>query len=132
MPPALKTAFAPPSAATAPTRPMRTGSLSTLHTIALMPTASPSGRAESLPDRPIKIVVPFPPGGPTDVAARLVAQILPSRLGQSLLIENISGAGGRIGTKAAASAPPDGYSLLLGCTNINVIIEAIYKNVGFD
>src|SRR5205823_9296851 len=113
MPPALKTAFAPSSSASAPTRRMMTGSLSALLTIALMPTASSSGRAESFPDRPIKIVVPFPPGGPTDVAARLVAQILPSRLGQSLLIENISGAGGRIGTKAAASAPPDGYSLLL-------------------
>jgi tripartite-type tricarboxylate transporter receptor subunit TctC len=105
------------------------GCLFALLTIVLISNAC---SAEIFPDRPLKIVVPFPAGGPTDVAARLVAQALPPRLGQNVFVENVSGAGGRIGTKAAAGAQPDGYSLLLGGTNINVIMGAVYKNLGFD
>jgi len=101
-------------------------------TIALVPTASWPGHAESYPERPIKIVVPFPAGGPTDVAARLIGQSLPSRLGQNVVIENLVGAGGRIGAKAVAAASPDGYTLLLGGTNVNAIIGALYKNLEFD
>jgi tripartite-type tricarboxylate transporter receptor subunit TctC len=100
--------------------------------IPLVLTASWPGHAESYPDRPIKIIVPFPAGGPTDVAARLMAQSLPPRLGQNVIIENISGAGGRIGTKAVAVAHPDGCTLLLGGTNVNTIIGVLYKNLGFD
>jgi tripartite-type tricarboxylate transporter receptor subunit TctC len=91
-----------------------------------------SAYAGSYPERPIKIVVPFPAGGPTDVAARLVAQSLSSRVGQSVVIENLSGAGGRIGAKAVASATADGYTLLLGGTNVNAITGSLYKNPGFD
>ncbi|MFZ1951347.1 MAG: tripartite tricarboxylate transporter substrate binding protein [Pseudolabrys sp.] len=101
-------------------------------TIALVLTASGPGHTESYPERLIKIVVPFPPGGPTDVAARLIAQSLTSRLGQSVVIENLAGAGGRIGAKAVANAHPDGYTLLLGGTNVNAIIGALYKNLEFD
>ena len=89
-------------------------------------------RAESFPDRPIKIVVPFAPGGPTDVIARLIGQSMTSRLGKSVLIENLAGAGGRIGAKVAAGAPADGYTLLLGGTNVNAMLGAIYKDLGFD
>jgi tripartite-type tricarboxylate transporter receptor subunit TctC len=89
-------------------------------------------RAESFPDRPIKIVVPFAPGGPTDVVARLIGQSMASRLGKSVLIDNLAGAGGRIGAKAAAGAPADGYTLLLGGTNVNAMLGAIYKDLGFD
>jgi tripartite-type tricarboxylate transporter receptor subunit TctC len=88
--------------------------------------------AEGYPERTIKIVVPFPAGGPTDVAARLVAQSLSPRLGQNVIVENQAGAGGRIGTKVVATAAPDGYTLLLGGTNVNAINGAIYKNLGFD
>jgi tripartite-type tricarboxylate transporter receptor subunit TctC len=88
--------------------------------------------AESYPERPIKIVVPFPAGGPTDVAARLITQLLSSRLGENVVVENIAGAGGRIGAKAVVGANPDGYTLLLGGTNVNAIIGALYKNLGFD
>jgi tripartite-type tricarboxylate transporter receptor subunit TctC len=91
-----------------------------------------SAYAGSYPERPIKIVVPFPAGGPTDVAARLIAQSLSSRVGQSVVIENLSGAGGRIGAKAVASATADGYTLLLGGTNVNAITGSLYKNPGFD
>ena len=100
--------------------------------IPLVLNASCPGHAESYPDRPIKIVVPFPAGGPTDVAARLIAQSLPSRLGQNVIVENVSGAGGRIGAKAVAVANPDGYIVLLGGTNVNTIIGVLYKNLGFD
>src|ERR1700716_2904319 len=91
-----------------------------------------AGRAEGYPERTIKIVVPFPAGGPTDVAARLVAQSLSPRLGHNVIVENQAGAGGRIGAKAVATAAPDGYTLLLGGTNVNAISGAIYKNLGFE
>lgn len=91
-----------------------------------------ASRAEGYPDRTIKIVVPFPAGGPTDVAARLVAQSLSSRLGHNVIVENQAGAGGRIGAKLVATAPSDGYTLLLGGTNVNAITGALYRNLGFD
>jgi tripartite-type tricarboxylate transporter receptor subunit TctC len=91
-----------------------------------------AGRAEGYPERTIRLVVPFPAGGPTDVAARLIAQSLSPRLGHNVIVENQSGAGGRIGAKAVATAAPDGYTLLLGGTNVNAISGAIYRNLGFE
>jgi tripartite-type tricarboxylate transporter receptor subunit TctC len=92
---------------------------------------NPAG-AESFPDRVIKIVVPYPPGGPADVAARLVAPPLASKLGQSVIIENQPGAGGRTGAKAVAQASPDGYTLLLGGTNPNAIAQLLYRHLDFQ
>jgi tripartite-type tricarboxylate transporter receptor subunit TctC len=89
-------------------------------------------QAQSYPSRLIRIVVPFPPGGPTDVAARLVVQSLSASLGQSVIVENVPGAGGRTGSKAVAAAAPDGYTLLLGGTNLNAITPALYKNLDYD
>jgi tripartite-type tricarboxylate transporter receptor subunit TctC len=91
-----------------------------------------SAIADEYPTRPIKLIVPFPAGGPTDVAARLIAQSLSSRLGGSVIVENHPGAGGRIGAKDVANALPDGYTLLLGGTNVNALAGAIYSNLGFD
>jgi tripartite-type tricarboxylate transporter receptor subunit TctC len=91
-----------------------------------------ASRAEGYPDRPIKIVVPFPAGGPTDVVARLIAQSLSAKLGTGVVVENRPGAGGRIGAKIVATSAPDGYTLLLGGTNVNAITGAIYKDLGFD
>ena len=96
-----------------------------------LPCGHPTA-AQSYPNRPIKIVVPYPPGGPSDVAARLVAQPLTARLGQTVIIENLPGAGGRTGAKAVAQASPDGYTLLLGGTNPNAVAQSIYKSLNFE
>jgi len=115
-----------------PTRRMTAGRLLALLIIALVPMAPWPGHAQSYPDRPIRIVVPFPAGGPTDVAARLAAQSLSSSLGQNVVIENLAGAGGSLGAKAVADAAPNGYTLLLGGTNVNAITASLNKNLGFD
>jgi tripartite-type tricarboxylate transporter receptor subunit TctC len=69
--------------------------------------------AQSFPEKPIKLVAPFPAGGPTDTTARVVAQSLSARLGQPVVIENQAGAGGTIGAKQVATAAPDGHTLLM-------------------
>src|SRR3954469_17913806 len=84
--------------------------------IILLASAAPT-HAQTYPDKPIKIIVPAAAGGPTDVPARLAQQILQPRLGQPIVIENRPGAGGAIGAKAVASAPPDGYTLMAGNTS---------------
>ena len=88
--------------------------------------------AQNHPAKPIKLVVPFGPGGPTDVAARLASLIIQSNLGQSVLIENRPGAGGALGTRAVASADPDGYTLLLGTVATLGALPAVTKSPGFD
>ena len=80
----------------------------------------------------IKVVVPYPAGGPTDTIARAVTHSLSGALGQSVIIENQSGAGGRIAMKQVANAAPDGYTLLMGGTNNNAITPAVYKDLDFD
>ena len=128
----LKRVLAASRGGTNATRRTAAGWLCTLLAIGSAPIALQPVYAESYPERTIKIVVPFSPGGPTDVVARLIAQSLSSRLGQNVVVENLAGAGGRIGAKAAASAQPDGYTLLLGGTNVNAMLGALYKNLGFD
>jgi tripartite-type tricarboxylate transporter receptor subunit TctC len=91
-----------------------------------------ASHAGEYPVRTIKIVVPFPAGGPTDVAARLIAQSISARLGKGVIVENHAGAAGRIGAKLVANAPADGYTLLLGGTNVNAINGALYPDIGFD
>ena len=103
-----------------------------LFTAVALPLCTGPLHSEAYPQHPIKIVVPFSAGGPTDVAARLIAQSLSGRLDQSVVVENVPGAGGRIGAKAVATARPDGRTLLLGGTNINAIIGSLYKDLGFD
>ena len=89
-------------------------------------------RAQSYPDKPIKLVVPFPPGGPIDTMARLVAQGMSSNLGQQVIVENRPGAGSTIGSKAVASADPDGYTLLFGSSGSLGVAPALYANAGLD
>jgi tripartite-type tricarboxylate transporter receptor subunit TctC len=88
--------------------------LSAVVAIGLIAGAAGVARAQSYPDRPIKLVVPFPAGGATDTTARLVAQRLQTALGQPVVIENQGGAGGTIGSRQVARAAPDGYTLLMG------------------
>ncbi|HWX48462.1 MAG TPA: tripartite tricarboxylate transporter substrate binding protein [Roseomonas sp.] len=83
-----------------------------------MPLLPAAARAETFPDRPIRLVVPYPPGGSTDPVARLLAAEMQNRLGQPMIVENRSGAAGSIGTEAVARAAPDGYTLLLHTTAI--------------
>src|SRR6516165_1032819 len=87
--------------------------------------------AQSYPNRTIKLLVPFPAGGATDNAARLVAQRLQSGLGQSVIIENQGGAGGTIGTRQAAGAAPDGYTLLMASIGTFGSMPLLYK-LDFD
>ena len=78
------------------------------------------------------MIVPFAPGGPADTMARLAAQQLSTRLGQSVIIDNRGGAGGTIAAKAAAGAEPDGYTLMFGNTATFAVGPAVYANIGYD
>jgi tripartite-type tricarboxylate transporter receptor subunit TctC len=103
-------------------------------TCLLVPALGAVTRAEtqSYPARTIKLVVPFGPGGPTDVSARIVAQVVQSGLGPSVVIENRPGAGGAIGTKSVANAEPDGATLLIGTSATLGVVPALMKNPGYD
>ncbi len=92
---------------------------------------SDSSWAQAYPDKPIKLVVPFPAGGPTDVMARLVAQWLSTTVG-SVVVENKAGAGGTLGTRAVTTADADGYTLLFGSTSTLAINPAVYKDLRYD
>src|SRR3979411_2564116 len=80
---------------------------------AALPAASRIAKAQAYPTRPVRIVVPFPPGGPNDILARLVGQWLSERLGQPFVIDNRPGAGTNVGTEVVLRAPTDGYTLLM-------------------
>jgi tripartite-type tricarboxylate transporter receptor subunit TctC len=94
---------------------------------AALPVASRIARAQAYPTRPIIIVVPFPAGGPTDTLARILAEHVRILLGQPIIIENVSGAGGRIGVGRVARAAPDGYSVSIGNLLTHVLSGAIYQ-----
>src|SRR5712691_12967527 len=88
--------------------------------------------AEPYPLRPIKIIVPTPAGGPVDVITRLVGNYLASSLGQAVVIDNRPGAGNTIGSKEAAQAEPDGYTLLYSSASGLVLAPMLQKNAGYD
>ncbi len=88
--------------------------------------------AQSYPNRPIKLIVPFPAGGPPDTIARLVGDKISSRLGQTVVIDNRPGGGATVGTRAVANAEPDGYTLLFGSTTSLSIGPALFKNLDYD
>ena len=88
--------------------------------------------AQSYPTQPIKIIVAAAPGGPSDFPARLASQILPPQLGQPVVVENRGGAGGAIGAREVAEAPPDGYTLLIGNTSTLAVIPAVSTSAGYD
>jgi tripartite-type tricarboxylate transporter receptor subunit TctC len=98
---------------------------------AALPAVPRIARAEAYPSRLVRIIVGFPPGGATDIQARLMGQWLSDRLGQQFIIENRAGASGNIGTEAVAKAPGDGYTLLQVATP-NVINAALYSHLNFD
>jgi tripartite-type tricarboxylate transporter receptor subunit TctC len=93
---------------------------------AALPAVSRIARAETYPARPVTVVVPFPPGGSTDVIGRLLAERLHGALGQPFVIENLGGAGGSIGVGRVARAAPDGYTLDIGQWDTHVVNGAVY------
>ena len=84
------------------------------------------------PDRAVRLISPFPPGGGVDSVARIIAAALTESLGQSFVVENHAGASGRIGTEIAAKAAPDGYTLLLGSVGPNAIVPSAYRDLPYD
>ena len=84
------------------------------------------------PDKPVKIIVPYPPGGTTDILARIVASRLGERLKQSFVVENRGGASGAIGAQAVARSPADGYALLMGTISTHGINSALFKSLPYD
>ncbi|MFZ1093500.1 MAG: tripartite tricarboxylate transporter substrate-binding protein, partial [Xanthobacteraceae bacterium] len=98
---------------------------------AALPFAPHLAKAQAYPSRPVLLVVGFPPGGPTDIAARPMGQWLSERLGQQFVIENRPGAGSNIGTEAVVRAPADGYTLLFVNT-ANAISTTLYEKLNFN
>jgi tripartite-type tricarboxylate transporter receptor subunit TctC len=98
---------------------------------AALPAVSRIARAQAYPTRPVRILVPYAPGGAPDIVARLMGQWLTERLGQSFIVENRPGAGGNIGTEAVVRAPPDGYTLLYVVT-ANATSATLYDKLNFN
>jgi tripartite-type tricarboxylate transporter receptor subunit TctC len=90
------------------------------------------GRAQRFPERPLRLVVPFAPGGSSDLAARLIAEPMAERLGQPVVVENRAGAGGSLGAEAVARAAPDGHTMLMGAPGALVINPHLTPNFAFD
>ncbi|MBO9353207.1 tripartite tricarboxylate transporter substrate binding protein [Bordetella petrii] len=100
--------------------------------VALSCLAAGAAHAENYPDRPIKLVVPFPPGGGSDAVGRLIAKSLSESLGQQVVVDNRGGAGGSIGTGSVARAAPDGYTLVLASTSEIAINPSLYSSLDYS
>jgi tripartite-type tricarboxylate transporter receptor subunit TctC len=93
--------------------------------------AAPAIAAEKYPSRPVRLIAPFPAGGAVDITARVIADWLSSDLGQQVFVENRGGSGGNIGTQAAVTSPPDGYTLVFDAPN-QAISASLYKKLPYD
>jgi len=98
---------------------------------AALPTVSRVARAQAYPTRPVRWIVPYPPGGAADPIARLIGPFLSERLGKPVVIENKPGAGANIGTEFVVRSPPDGHTLLF-ITTANMINATFYRDLSFD
>ena len=98
---------------------------------ALLAALATSAFAQGYPTKPAKVIVPYPPGGPTDIVARVVSQKLSEQMGQQFIVENRPGAGGNIGAEAVAKSPADGYTLLVA-TTAHAINPALFKSLGYN
>jgi tripartite-type tricarboxylate transporter receptor subunit TctC len=99
---------------------------------AVLALAAGPAQAQAWPSKPVRMVVPFPPGGATDAAARIYAQHLGDFLGQGVVVENKAGAGGEIGAEYVAKSAPDGYTLLMGAVGSHAIHAAMPDKPGYD
>ena len=111
---------------------MRTQSIGALAVLALAGISAVPVYAADYPERNITVVVPFPPGGASDVTARLASNKLSERIGKSVIIENRAGANGGLGAAGVKSAAPDGYTLLIGSIGVYAINPSLYKNLKYD
>jgi tripartite-type tricarboxylate transporter receptor subunit TctC len=91
-----------------------------------------AAQAQTFPDRNITVIVPFPPGGASDISARLVTQKMATRIGQGMIVDNRAGANGSIGATALKGAKPDGYTLLIGSIGVFGINPALFKDLKYD
>lgn len=103
-----------------------------LTTLALCAAAHLAHAAETYPVKPVRIVVPFPPGGIADVMGRVFAQKFGDAWGQTVVVDNRTGAGGNIGAEAVAKSPPDGYTLLLGAIGTHAVNVSLFSKIGYD
>src|SRR5688500_1817957 len=94
--------------------------------------AVPAALAQPYPSKPIRYIVPYAPGGSTDIVARLLAQKLTESMGQQVVVENRPGAGGSIGAELVAKAAPDGYTMVTAVTSIMAINQFLYRKLPFD
>lgn len=102
-----------------------------LFTLALGAAYAAQAQAQSWPNRPIRLIVPFPPGGGTDAFARPLAKVLSQNLGQQVVIDNRGGAGGTLGAELTAKSPPDGYTFIMGAVH-HTIAVSMYPKLGYD
>jgi len=107
-------------------------SLTLALTAAVAVLAAAPAAAQNYPTKPVKFVTPYPPGGTTDILARLVGTKLQSSLGQPFLVESKAGAGGNVGTDSVAKAPPDGYTILMGASGPLAINVSLFKSLPYD
>jgi tripartite-type tricarboxylate transporter receptor subunit TctC len=105
--------------------------LAVLILVLFQATFSVAQPADPYPSRPVRLVLPFPPGGGTDILGRLIAERLAARLGQPVVVENRGGAGGNLGAEAAARAAPDGYTILLAAPTL-AISPSLYAKLAYD
>ena len=102
-----------------------------LFAVSILVAGGPARAQDAYPSKPVRMIVPFPPGGPADLIARVMAQKLSEEFGKQFYIENHSGAGGNIGAGVAAHAPADGYSLIVN-SQATVINPSLYKSLPYD
>jgi tripartite-type tricarboxylate transporter receptor subunit TctC len=97
-----------------------------------LPALARGAQAQAFPDQPVRLIVPFPAGGPADIIARLISRVMGERLGRPIVIESRSGAGGAIGVDAVAKARPDGHMLVLASSGAIVILPHLQPNLAYD
>jgi tripartite-type tricarboxylate transporter receptor subunit TctC len=104
----------------------------TVAALLLAATSNAAFCADAWPSRSIRFIVPYPPGGPTDLMARSMSGRLSEALGQTVVVDNRPGAGGNVGAEVAAKSPPDGYTLLMGAISTHSINVSLYSKLAFD